>query len=348
MDKKQQQKAMDRQNKIENNKRNLKNQTDKILRNNKVSSFISRHTYQHRIGQFCEYVADVYGLQKFVNVQQKHITAYIKYRIANNLAGSTINGDLTAIRWFHNKSGSKNAIVENKVFKTMNIVIPPKTTGKVDRAWTRNEIDHAKGIAQDMGRMDAYYAIELAYAFGMRIEEVCTMLNSQIKEALSNINQLLVKGKGNYTRMIPVRNANQVKVLTDCLEYSRLCGRTRASDNVISMSQKNGVKQEKAALENWNYNHRHKWETDFRVVDSVEYDKQRSLCEQAGYKLNTNKISFHGLRYNFAQILFDEQYRYYISKGWSHAKASIHARKDTSEQLGHHRDAITSCYLSGL
>lgn len=343
----QQQKIKDQLQRVQNKKQNLCNQTAKIYRQNKGNSKESRATYEGKMSKFNEFLAEKYSLEKFKNVAQKHVTEYVIFRISQGWAGSTITNDLSAIQWTHSRSGSKNKIEATRNIKSnLNIPVPAKTTGTVDRAWMKDEFELAKNIALDMDREDCCQALKMARTFGMRIDEACHATVKEFKDALSN-GEISITGKGNYTRVLLRLKKHQLVVAHEVLEYARKEGRFNPSDKIISRTGLRGVEKEKAAVQNWMNNHRGKWEADFRIKYSEEYEKQKAYCALSGLKLNTHKISFHGLRYNFAQERYEEQYKHYILLGWNDDRASNQARLDVSEDLGHHRDAVTNIYLSG-
>ena len=92
--------------------KNLVSQIDSILAYSNERSIKSRYRYYEATKRFCRFLADNYRLQKFKNVEDRHFRAYVKYLKENNEA-TTIQTDLSGIRYFHEKSSSKNKLSEN-------------------------------------------------------------------------------------------------------------------------------------------------------------------------------------------------------------------------------------------
>ena len=99
--------------------KNLVAQIDSILAHSNERSIKSRYRYYEAAKRFCRFLADNYRLQKFKNVEERHFRAYAEYLKENN-AATTIQTDLSGIRYFHEKSGSK------KSYPKMTVWICPK------------------------------------------------------------------------------------------------------------------------------------------------------------------------------------------------------------------------------
>jgi site-specific recombinase XerD len=263
-------------------------------------------------------LADNYRLQKFKNVEDRHFRAYVKYLKENNEA-TTIQTDLSGIRYFHEKSGSKNKLSEN-----VQLNLPKRAVGKEDRSWTSEEIGKARVVAREMGRVDVEISLDLVPTFGLRIEELCRLKVEQLMHA-EKYGQLIVQGKGKKTRPIPV-NEEQMKIIKKYLDYAKVSGRA-PGDYLISSSEKNGVLHEKRSLQNWMSFNREKF-----------MDENRADMKEEGKKDRHETISWHGLRHNYAQRRFEE-----VSK-----VSPEKAKKVVSHDLGHGRDTVTPIYLPFL
>lgn len=157
--------------------KNLVAQIDSILAHSNERSIKSRYRYYEAAKRFCRFLADNYHLQKFKNVEDRHLRAYVEYLKENN-AAATIQTDLSGIRYFHEKSGSKNKLSPNEALD-----LPKRAVGKEDRAWTADEIKKAREVAREMCRTDVEIAIDLVLAFGLRIEEMCKLKVAQLMHA---------------------------------------------------------------------------------------------------------------------------------------------------------------------
>ena len=222
--------------------KNLVSQIDSILKHSNERSIKSRYRYYEATKRFCRFLADNYRLQKFKNVEDRHFRAYAEYLKENNEA-TTIQTDLSGIRYFHEKSGSKNKLSEN-----VQLNLPKRAVGKEDRSWTPEEISKARVVAREMGRVDVEISLDLVPTFGLRIEELCRLKVEHLMHAKEN-EQLIVQGKGKKTRPIPV-DEDQMKIIKKYLDYAKVSGRA-PGDYLISSSEKNGVLHEKRSLQNW-------------------------------------------------------------------------------------------------
>ena len=298
--------------------KNLVSQIDSILKHSNERSIKSRYRYYEATKRFCRFLADNYRLQKFKNVEDRHFRAYAEYLKENNEA-TTIQTDLSGIRYFHEKSGSKNKLSEN-----VQLNLPKRAVGKEDRSWTPEEISKARAVAREMGRVDVEISLDLVPTFGFRIEELCRLKVEHLMHA-EKYSQLIVQGKGKKVRPIPV-DAEQMKIIKKYLDYANVSGRA-PGDYLISSSEKNGVLHEKRSLQNWMSFHREKF-----------MDENRADMKEEGKKARHETISWHGLRHNYAQRRFEEVAKVSPEK----------AKKVVSHDLGHGRDTVTPIYLPFL
>ena len=298
--------------------KNLVSQIDSILKHSNERSIKSRYRYYEATKRFCRFLADNYRLQKFKNVEDRHFRAYAEHLKENNEA-TTIQTDLSGIRYFHEKSGSKNKLSEN-----VQLNLPKRAVGKEDRSWTSEEISKARVVAREMGRVDVEISLDLVPTFGLRIEELCRLKVEQLMHA-EKYGQLIVQGKGKKTRPIPV-NEEQMKIIKKYLDYAKVSGRA-PGDYLISSSEKNGVLHEKRSLQNWMSFHRKKF-----------VDENRADMKEEGKKPRHETISWHGLRHSYAQRRFEE-----VSKVSPEKAKSV-----VSHDLGHGRDTVTPIYLPFL
>jgi len=298
--------------------KNLVAQIDAILAHSNERSIKSRYRYYEATKRFCRFLADNYRLQKFKNVEERHFRAYVEY-LKKSKAATTVQTDLSGIRYFHEKSGSKNKLSQND-----QLDLNKRAVGKEDRAWTPDEIKMAHIAACVMGRVDVEIALDLVPAFGLRLEEMCRLKVEHLMHA-EKYGQLIVQGKGKKTRPIPV-NEEQMKVIKKYLDYAKASGRY-PGDYLISGSEKHGVKKAKSSLQNWMSYHRKKF-----------MDENRADKKEEGKKDRHETISWHGLRHSYAQRRFEE-----VSK-----VSPEKAKKVVSHDLGHGRDTVTPIYLPFL
>ena len=296
--------------------KNLLSQVGAIYKHSNELSFKTRARYFEVTKRFCKFLADNFRLQNFKNVEDRHFRAYVEHLKENN-AAATIQSDLSGIRYFHRKSGSKNRLSKND-----KLSLPKRATGKKDHSFLKTEIDGMRQLATEQGRQDVVIAIDFAGEFGLRLEEICTLRVEYLMSALKT-GQLVIKGKGGQTRAIDL-SAKQRGIVIKYLDYAKCSGRY-PKDYLISSSEKNGVKREKRSLQNWmSYNRK------YFIVEN------RSNLSEDAKKRRTETISWHGLRHTYAQRTYEEALKERPKK----------ARKIVSENLGHHRTEVTRIYLA--
>ena len=296
--------------------KNLLAQVEAIYKHSNELSFKTRARYFEATKRFCKFLADNFRLQNFKNVEDRHFKAYVEHLKENNSA-ATIQSDLSGIRYFHRKSGSKNRLCPNSKLN-----LPKRATGVKDHSLLDKEIARIRQVAIEKGRQDAVIGIDFAIEFGLRLEEICTLRVEYLMSALKT-GQLVIKGKGGQTRAIDL-SAKQRGIITDYLNYARCSGRY-PRDYLISGSEKGGVQREKRSLQNWmSYNRKY-----FMV-------ENREDLSEDGKKKRTETISWHSLRHTYAQRTYAEALEERPKK----------ARKIVSENLGHHRTEVTRIYLA--
>ena len=284
------------------------------------NGYKTRAAYGNHVEQFLKFYWRKFHGQKLANVRGDHIRAYVKEMQEKGLSPSTIKSRLSAIRFAHEKAGGKRRLPDNK-----ELGLEKRKVGKEDRAWTADEVRGGLTVAKNMGRMDAYNAIYIGYAFGLRIEEVCRIRKEDVEKALK-YDGLTIKGKGGQVRTYPVQFEVQKKALQYFYDYARK-NNLMPRDYVISPQGKGGVERQINSLENWMYANRDKFAMKNRKDDVRDGKKPRS-----------KNITWHGLRHARAQI----QYAKYKDEGRKDPK------RMTSETLGHHRPDITNVYLAEL
>ena len=298
----------------------LLQELNRLARENNEKGQKSRAAYKSHMRNFLRFYWRRFHGQKISNIEGKHIRAYVEYMKEQRLSPYTIKSRVSGIRFFHKKAGGKKSLPDNK-----ELGLEKRTIGAYDRSWTKEEVEAAKKVSLDMDRIDVYYALDLAYAFGLRIEEVCRVRLEQIEHVGKN-GGLFVKGKGNQPRTVPVEVEIQKEALRRAYDYARK-KKLLPRDYIISARGKGGVERQINSLENWMYTNRHKFTLSGRENEIRDGKKPRS-----------KSLTWHGLRHARAQ----EQHAMYKAEG----------RKDpnrmTSEILGHHRPYITNVYLAEL
>lgn len=302
-----------------NNRRNIDPQIDKLFRTTNHNGASTRHTYECNVRQFYYYVSDNYGIQSIANVKAKHLVDYVEYMQGHDLAPATIISRISAIRFAHNLSGSKNMLLDNS-----KLSLDKRTNGTVNRGWIYpTDIEGCKAEATKQGKFYICDFVDIGVNFGLRISEACSLRVEDIKKAIF-VGELHIRsGKGGRPRYIPIDLEGQRKVLVDLVAKCEKKG-MQPSEFVISESRKYGPAETEKRLEHWLRNHRHKFTTP-----------DRDKIVKKGYKPYTKELTWHGLRYTYAQWC----YNYYKAQGFD-AEAKV------SRNLGHNRRSTTRMYLA--
>ena len=229
----------------------------------------SHFRYRHSMPIFLHFCAERFHLQKLANVREKHLRAYVDYRRQAGITEKTLKNDLAAIRFFHQFTGSRNLLPDNR-----SLGIKKTPQGGKDRAWTAEEYQSMMDKAGKLGRQDVVDAMKLARLDGLRIHECTRMTVGQIEDALIE-GELETVGKGGRVRRIPV-NPELRPVLERILKEH---GGSRVSKILVEPGQK--THQEIKSIQRFIRDHRKEF-TD-------------------------RNITLHGLRHAFAREKFERE-----------------------------------------
>jgi integrase len=317
--------------------KNLCTQIDRIYRQTNEKSFKTRARYLEATYRFCEFLSEKYPMQNFASVRSKHLKAYVEQMKAKGQSASTIKTDISGIRFFHERCGSKYRLCKNE-----NLNLPKRESNpKINKAWTKEEIENAKMYAlqcsgQKVDGKAVYLAISLGEKFGARLEEACRVEVNHVKEALRD-GSLYIKGKGGLVRYVPVRTAEQRQTLRELLAYAQSNKLTGGEKIIPSFNSKNSVKETKKSIQNWiARNLGHFQDTSRERMAKDEKVKAELLA--VGVKPPKDTLSFHGLRHTYCQTRIKE-----LETDSILTKREIDLK--VSKELGHHRAAVTRIYM---
>ena len=229
----------------------------------------SHFRYRNSMPMFLRFCAEKFHLQKLANVGSKHLQAYVDYRRQTGITEKTIKNDLTAIRFFHQFTGSRNVLPDNR-----ELGIKKTPQGVKDRAWTAEEYQRMMDKAGKLGRQDVVDAMKLARLDGLRIHECTRMTVGQIEDALME-GELETVGKGGRVRRIPVSPELRLELERILKEH----GGNRGSKILVEPGQK--THQEIKSIQRFIRDHRKEF-TD-------------------------RNITLHGLRHAFARENFERE-----------------------------------------
>ncbi len=298
-------------------KQNLVNQVRSFFKKNNERSYGTDNRYLEGCLRFARFLGEETHLQKMTNAEARHLYAYVDYMKEKGLAASTIMTDLSAIRFYYERNGSKNKMPEN-----VKLDLEKRSPTRLDRSWLPSEIKSAYGRAILMGRRDVLVSLDFMLHFGLRINELASLKLKMIEEA-EKTTQLRIIGKGARKRVICFEeNSLQMKIIRKWIDEAKATKRDK-EQYIICEDKHRSVEKAKKSLHNWYYDQR-----DCYMV------KDRANIVEEGKKPRADKITPHGLRHTFAQ-------RYLVEHSNINPKK---ARKDLAEELGHGRISVTRIY----
>jgi len=244
----------------------LKKYIEEYLNAEYNTSLNTRNSYAYDIKEFAQF----YEGRNLASLTKEDIQEYI--RQAKEKTSRTKAHYLTVIHHFY------DYLIQNKVLliNPCDGIKMPKLEKKLPDFLTIEEVDHLLDIRTSTAYDKRNKAmLELLYATGMRISELCnlTMSNLYLEDEM-----VKVYGKGSKERLVPV-NEVAISYLKDYLQYGRgeLLG-TKTSEYVFISS-------------------RHT-----KITRQAFFKFLKKLCDEKGIKKN---ISPHMLRHSFATHLLN-------------------------------------------
>ena len=310
---------------------NLLNQSRKISKNTNRAGINTRRTYFEKYNKFLEFVADKFNVKNIKNISAKHIYSYVEEMKQRELNNGYIKSSLSAIRFCHDLTDSKNLLPTNKIIQEKTNTDLTRTTRGASRSWNSEETKKAIELCEKYNRQDVKLAIQLSQRLGLRLNETVTLSAEQIRYALRN-GELKIKGKGGKVRYVPIHTEQQKEVLKKALE-------NKQRDDYILVKNNQDVKSAKKSIENFIYNHRAEFQDPSRISSKEVYS---TLSKDNKHIDNFNGIStslsFHGNRHTYAK----EQYEKKLNDNNSNESK---IKREISKNLGHGREEVTDIYL---
>ena len=299
--------------------KNLRAQVKAFFADCNAGSYASRNRNMESCFRFADFLGENTHLQKMKNVEARHVYDYARFMKEKGLAPATIMSDLSGIRFYFKRNGCKNILPANN-----KLSLEKREVGKYDRAWLPQEIERCFALAAYKGRMDVVIAMDFMLHFGLRLNEAASLKVSYLMKAL-NCGQLMVTGKGGKVRVITFDDEGKQRAIVEkWLDYAKASGKY-ALDYLICDKKERSVDLKKKSMQNWLS----------RAKEKV-MEPDRDLFDEFGKKPKKESISFHGLRYAFAQNYLTEL---------SYMKPKD-ARLEVSLTLGHGRIEITRIYTA--
>ena len=137
---------------------NLSAQAEKLRRHNRQGSYSTRERYYEAYKRFLRYLSDTYKLEKITNISGKHLSSYVESMQERGLSPSTVQTDISAIRFWHDKiSNPKYTLPGNDELN-----LEHRSYGDIDRTWSDEEIERMILECRKMNRADFEVCIIIA------------------------------------------------------------------------------------------------------------------------------------------------------------------------------------------
>jgi len=292
--------------------KNLSSQISKISKHNRQGSFKTKERYKQGVDRFCKFLAANFGIQKFANINDKHVEKYVEDMQSRGLSASTIKTDLAAIRFYHDKTDKpRHTLSDNSKY-----TLERRSFGGVDRSWNQSEYKAFRELAYARGQLRVAEIATLARNEGLRIHETLRIDRSSVEKALAT-GKLHVKGKGGKERDVPLSQESRIVL------QERIQSVERGDKLYVQEHEKTHlvIKQ----VQNFINRNREHFQDASRQLERTEGDEI------------VQNITFHGLRHSYAQ----DQYQRAMDVGLS----DYRARVTVSQLLGHERDDVTRIYV---
>ncbi len=181
----------------------MKNPVDDFLEMMVAEKGASQNTvkaYRQDLEQFYDFT----GCRDLSSITKEDITEFIQYLSSKrNFATKSISRKLSALREFFKFLFSEKDIQDNP---SANLLMP-KREKPLPKFLTRDEINKLIEAAEsydDLNHKRMAVMLELMYACGLRVSELVSLLENSINFEKG---QILIRGKGNKERIVPVARA---------------------------------------------------------------------------------------------------------------------------------------------
>ncbi|HHD2824471.1 TPA: hypothetical protein ACOTHD_003068 [Clostridium perfringens] len=298
--------------------------------------------YIQGMKSFTTYLANETKITKLKNYKNNDIIEFERTLIDNNYSVSTIKPYMSGVQAFHSdfleSGGTKNKIQDAATIHGR-CELPKRQNGTLDRAWTDREYEEFLKKAKEDGRNDVYYGFKMGDEFGIRIQTIGRLTPKQVNKALKD-GYLRVQEKGGKWRNIPIENDKMRQTLLDLQIIAKTEG-LKSKQHIFRDSEffsenkkiqgDNSHDKTVKSIQNYIGNNR----------DEIQDSDRKNISEYASSKekriVEKTELSFHGLRYRYAQRQMDK----FLRLGYSYGQAL----GATSHLMGHERGQISRIYL---
>ena len=170
------------------------------LRYEKNCSSHTESSYFRDLTQFESFITDEVGQFDATTIDHDLIRMWIVHLMEEGQKASTVNRKLSSLKSFYRYLQKENVIQVNPSLHIQGPKMEQRLPSFVKHSDMLNVLS-SDSFADDFEGVRDRFIIELLYLTGMRREELVMLKDTDV-DLLSNV--LLVKGKGNKERLIPI------------------------------------------------------------------------------------------------------------------------------------------------
>lgn len=186
------------------------------LRYQKRYSLLTCKSYQIDLLQLEEFLINL-KVENLLDANPKQLRLFISNKKQEGEKNTSINRKISAIRSFYKYWHKQGALTINPANKLINLKEPERLPEFVNQENMDKLLDESQNfLDDDIGKRDRLI-IELFYDTGLRQSELINLKLSDIDFSAKNI---IVKGKGNKTRIIPLNN-NLLEMIKDYVKNQK-------------------------------------------------------------------------------------------------------------------------------
>ena len=139
-------------------------------------AFSTRKRYLVSALKLCDFIAKRFGLEKFKNLNDKHIRAFVAFEREQCVPDTTILTDLNGIYFFYEFSGGKNVLPDKREFGFEKSYNPIENI-----LWTREEVEKAIQLAELQGNSMIKNALRMSSVENIGIDEISVRLTDKMR-----------------------------------------------------------------------------------------------------------------------------------------------------------------------